>query len=302
MAADQRAGEPVAEVARPRPVTGLLDHLVATSLDEDYAQVSRRRAAEGSPLPARRRPRRLGLAVLLVFGVLVATAAVQTERNAEESASSRAALVDQVDAHKAVLADDRRQLLALRAAVGAAQRSDLRASRQGRALQDRIGRLGLLAGTVPTQGPGIRVVVDDAPHASSFQEQVQAADLQKLVNGLWLVGAEAVSVNGHRLTALTAIRDAASAITVGFKSLRRPYTVSAIGDRDTMAADLLDTAGGRAWVTLQSTFGLQFDVETEDSMVLPAARTPTLRFAQVSTRGPGAGAPAGSATTRRSSR
>ena len=33
-------------------------------------------------------------------------------------------------------------------------------------------------------------------------------DLQILVNGLWESGAEAISVNGHRLSTLTAIRGA----------------------------------------------------------------------------------------------
>ena len=39
-------------------------------------------------------------------------------------------------------------------------------------------------------------------------------DLQKLVNGLWAAGAEAISINGQRLTNLSAIREAGEAITV----------------------------------------------------------------------------------------
>ena len=95
-------------------------------------------------------------------------------------------------------------------------------------------------------------------------------DLQKLVNGLWLVGAEAISINGQRLTNLTAIREAGGAITVNFKSLGRPYTVSAIGNKNQMAARLLDTEGGRTWLALRTSFGLRFDVNSEDSMTLPA--------------------------------
>ena len=108
---------------------------------------------------------------------------------------------------------------------------------------------------------------------------MQAPDLQKLVNGLWQVGAEAISINGQRLTAVSPIRDAGSAITVNYRSLRRPYTLSVIGDRQSMEARLLDTAGGQAWRTLQS-IGLQFDTETEDTMVLPAAKAVTLRSAR----------------------
>ena len=69
-------------------------------------------------------------------------------------------------------------------------------------------------------------------------------------------------------------------MTVNYTSLRAPYTISAIGNPKTMGAALLDTAGGQAWVTLQSTFGLQFAVDTKDSMLLPAAKRVTLRVAR----------------------
>lgn len=266
---------------------GLLDYITATSLDQDYEHVSRRRAEGGGtgrrPRRPPGRPGRTALVVLLAFGLLVTTAGVQTARNADETASSRATLVAQATARKATLTRELREAASLRAQVSSAQARDLRASREGRAVQARLDRLGTLAGTRAVRGPGLRVVVDDAPDATGYQQQVQATDLVRLVNALWLIGAEAVTVNGHRLTSLTAIRDAASAVTVGFSSLRRPYVVSAVGNPDTMAADLLDSPGGQAWVTLQSTFGLQFHVDTEDSMLLPAATAPTLRSARPAT-------------------
>jgi len=278
MAGDERAGEPA------RVHVGLLDYITATSVDQDYEHVSRRRAEAGAGAGGRTRPTgrpgRAALVVLLAFGLLVTTAGVQTARNAEETASSRATLVGQATARKATLTRQLREAASLRAEVSSAQARDLRATREGRAVQARLDRLGTLAGTSAVRGPGVRVVVDDAPDATGYQQQVQAADLVRLVNALWQIGAEAITVNRHRLTSLSAIRDAASAITVGFSSLRRPYVVSAVGNPDTMAADLLDSPGGQAWVTLQSTFGLQFRVDTEDSMSLPAATAPTLRSAR----------------------
>ena len=50
-------------------------------------------------------------------------------------------------------------------------------------------------------------------------------DLQELVNGLWAAGAEAVSVDGQRLTARTAIRSAGEAVLVDFRPLSPPYVV-----------------------------------------------------------------------------
>lgn len=258
---------------------GLLDYLTATSLDEDYAAAARRRS-ERDPASPTGRPGRAALVVLAVFGLLVATAALRTSRGAEESATSRASLIKQVDEHKRQLANRRSTLRALRQEVARLQSRELAATGEGRAVDARLTRLGVLSGSTPTRGPGIQVVVDDAPGATSDRQRVQAPDLQKLVNGLWQSGAEAVAINGQRLTTLSAIRDAAEAVTVNYTSLRAPYTVSAIGNPKTMAAALLDTPGGQAWATLQSTFGLQFAVDTKDSMLLPAAKRVTLRVAR----------------------
>jgi uncharacterized protein YlxW (UPF0749 family) len=257
---------------------GLLDYITSTSLDEDYAHVSRRRAESGEATKGR--PGRAALVILLVFGLLVATAAVETSRTAAQSASSRSSLIEQANAHKATLASRLSQIRALRRQVNTLQARDLAASRQGRVLDQQLSTIGVLSGARPARGPGIQVTVDDAPGATSFKQKVQAPDLQKLVNGLWQVGAEAISINGQRLTSLSSIRDAGSAITVNYVSLRPPYTVSAIGNPKTIGARLLDTAGGQALLTLQSTFGLQFDVNTKDSMLLPAANRVTLRTAQ----------------------
>ena len=286
MAADARRSQrPTRPASDPPPqaVLGLLNYLTATSLDEDYAHVSQRRSTAGggpsSGRPANARPGVVALAALAVFGLLVTTAAVQTSRTADESASSRESLIKQVNARKKGLADRRAVVSDLRREIGTLRAGNLDATRRGRELKARLTRLGVVTGRGATHGPGISVVVDDAPGTPSVREQVQAPDLQKLVNGLWQVGAEAISVNGQRLTTLSSIRDAGEAITVNYVSLRRPYTVSAIGNPKLMGAELLDTAGGQTWVALQSTFGLQFDIDIKDDMVLPPARPVSLRSA-----------------------
>jgi uncharacterized protein YlxW (UPF0749 family) len=262
---------------------GLLNYLTATSLDEDYAHVSRTRP----PATGRRtRPGTVGLVVLAVFGALIATAAVQTSRTADESALSRASLVSQVNARRAGLAARQEQIAALEKDISTLSDSNLDATNQGRAIAARLDRLELPTGAVAATGPGIRVVVDDAPGATQDKQTVLDQDLQKLANALWLVGAEAMSINGQRLTNLTAIRQAGGAITVNLVSLRRPYTILAIGDRDQMAARLLETDGGRVWLTLRASFGMKFDVESEESMTVPAAHQLVLRHTREPERGP----------------
>ena len=271
--ADRHSGTVVSPP--PQTTMGLLDYLTAHSLDEDYAYAAR------AAIPRPRRKHVLGTVIALtLFGALATVAGVQTSRNADENAVSRESLVQQINARKAELADRRTQAAALTREVSTLDNVLLQTTAAGRMMQGKLDRLSVATGAVAVQGPGVKVTVDDAPNATSPQERVLDQDLQKLVNGLWQVGAEAVSINGQRLTSLSAIRDAAGSVTVNFRSLRAPYTISAVGNPKTMGAALLDTAGGQTWVTLQSTFGLQFAVDTKDSMLLPAAKRVTLRVAR----------------------
>lgn len=268
----------------------LLDYITATSMDADYAHVAERTAAEhpargggdqaGGPRP-RVRPGVAALVVIGVFGLLVGTAAVQTARNAGDTSQGKASLVAQIKKRSTQLDARRARIATLRDENQALQSLYLDTTSQGRALSSRLSSLGVMTGSAAVTGPGVQVVVDDAPGAVSDQQRVLDEDLQKLVNALWASGAEAISINGQRLTNLSAIRFAGSAITVNFVSLDRPYTVLAIGNPDTMPARFVDTEHGRDWLDLHAVAHLEFKMTTEQSMTLPAAPTRrlTLRHA-----------------------
>src|SRR3954467_2814290 len=178
----------------PQAVMGLLNYITETSLDEDYAQVSEQRRRSGEVTP-RRRPGTVGMAVLALFGVLVATAAVQTSRNADQSASSRASLVSQVNARADVLDRQRTTAQELQREITALGDAQLAATTEGRSLESRLNRPEALTGATAARGPGVRVVVDDAPGAKSPKFMVQAPDLQKLANRQWVAGADEYTVN-----------------------------------------------------------------------------------------------------------
>ncbi|MGZ6781831.1 MAG: DUF881 domain-containing protein [Nocardioidaceae bacterium] len=287
--AEQPARTPVrsasASPAAPPPqaVMGLLNYITATSLDEDYAHASKRKAAEGTA--KRLHPGWAGMLVLAVFGALIAVAAVQTSREAPSAARRKEVLVKQVNAGKAALTARRDHIARLQDAITNDQRAFLAASSTGRGLQTTLDRLGIQTGVDPVRGLGVRVVVDDQP--GNTQNIVLDKDLQSLVNGLWEVGAEAIAINGQRLTSLSAIRHAGNAITVDYRSLQRPYTVSAIGNPNTMAAKFLDTPDGQNWLGLQSSYGLRFSINNNNGepLTLPAARPSALRYAGVYRKG-----------------
>ncbi len=264
-----------AEQQQERISVGLIEYLSRRSLDEDYELVARTRPARRSSLLTT-----LGmLTTLAVFGILVFTAASQTTRNASSSDRDRATLIDQVKARRASVQNRNEQVSALRK-VNDQLDTDLLAGRQtGASVFKRVQRLSVLTGAGKVKGPGVRVVVDDAPNATSDRNKVLDADLQKLVNGLWEAGAEAISVNGQRVTNLSSIRQAGLAINLNYRPLTAPYTVLAIGNAKTLPSRFAETTHGATWFDLQQQVGLRFEMKADRSLVLPAADQLTLRYA-----------------------
>ena len=248
---------------------GLLNYITAHSLDEDYAHVHQLREQRG--LAESPRPGRSAVVVFALFGVLVATAAVQTARTAGIDESSHESLVAQVNAGRDVLERSRSTLSSLRREVVRAQRENDVTQRNTASARQLVNRLGARLGSVPVTGPGVKLVVDDAPDATSDQQIVLDSDLRDIVNGLWQAGAEAISINGYRLTTTSAIRVAGSLITVNYENVVPPYTVLAIGDPNRLPARFVESTTGTIWLNNKETFGLRFEMSNEDSLTLPAA-------------------------------
>jgi len=283
MAGPTASTSPPHERALPDQVTmGLLAYLTAHAVDEDYAEVAARRQA--APEPTSRRP--IGIAgalVLAIFAVLAVTAGVQTSQDSVSQERERRALIKQVKDRKAAVDTDRRAIAKLRTETSRLEAEQVRNSQASTGLLAQLNLLRLRSGTSPVRGPGVEIMVDDAKDAASERERVLDIDLQKIVNGLWRAGAEAISINGERLTNLTAIRHAGTAITVNFTSLDRPYRVLAVGNAKTLPSRFADTTGGQTWLDLQRQVGLRFRMRTQKTLRLPPADVPALRFAKTAT-------------------
>ena len=104
--------------------------------------------------------------------------------------------------------------------------------------------------------------------------------MQRVVNGLWASGAEAVSINGQRLTALSAIRAAGDAILVDNKPLVPPYTVLAVGDGQRLSTKFQNSADGLYLHALQGDYGIRTAISVEGDLRLPAAPSVIVRTAK----------------------
>lgn len=265
----------------PRPLPAhvtqpLLDRVVAQAVDQEYADVAARR--EG-PAENRRAARSVKVGVVLtVIGLLAGVAFALHARDAEVDETSRGVLIGRIE-------DERAALAAQQDRAGEAQADIVRLEQESAAVTERLTtaqaqrqRLGVLAGYVPTTGPGVRITVDDSPSGLP-EATVRDEDLALLVDGLWGAGAEAIAINGKRLTVLSAIRNSAAAINVNSRPLSPPYVVEAIGDELTLQSRLLSSSRGNEFFGLADQLGFAYDLENVSRLRLPAARPRTLRSA-----------------------
>lgn len=273
------------QLAGDRARTPLLELVTRESLDLDYQDVARRRATSGRA-PASG-PHRGAAVAIGVFGLLVGVAAVQNSRNADVEQANRDALIERIEARKDAVSGLRDRVSELRT-----QNDDLLArvvtlTGTGQDLERTRQDLALGAGFLAVQGPGLRVTVRDQAQGDP-DGLVRATDLRVLVNGLWEAGAEAVAINGRRLTALSAIVNADIAIQVNKGPLSPPYVVQAIGGPD-LEADFVETQSGTTFLALAEQFGFGVERDTVPSLLLPAA-PPTLQQLRYAER-PSAGGP-----------
>lgn len=268
----------------PAASTALLTEVMAHPLDPGYAAAARRRAA-GAGAPARAGRAATWIA-LLVIGALLAVAGVRAAAARPAADRGRQALLQRIDDGTAradelaaEVARAREETAALTARLGGAPAASADA---------RAAALAVAAAATAVTGPGLQVVLDDAPDEEASAQpatsgRVVDRDVQVVVNGLWLNGAEAVAVNGQRLSSLSSIRAAGEAVLVDYRPLTPPYTISAIGDPGALQSGLAASVAGRYLQVLRDNYGISAEVSTrsgDEALTLPAAPRLDLRFAR----------------------
>ncbi|MCW2948171.1 MAG: hypothetical protein JWR24_4888 [Actinoallomurus sp.] len=266
----------------------LADLLAGTGLEPGYKAAAVRRAASGDRRSRYGTGARL-FAATLVLGLLGAVAVAQVRRGEPVAERQRRALIAQIRQRTEETDGLQRQADELRGQTERLRQSALARSDAGRRAREELDRVAVAVAAVPVSGAAAVVTVDDAHGARGTAAQqdgrIYDQDLQELVNGLWAAGATAVAVNGQRMTATTAIRSAGDAILVDYRPLSPPYAVTAAGDPGTIENAFADSPAGRAFRTLKTTFGIRYDIRKEDSVRLPAAPAPRLRYARQETSG-----------------
>lgn len=268
----------------------LLTTMMERPLDPGYQEAAARRAAAGLP-PATSTRTVLVIVLAILTGFLFAVAAQSLRPKPTAAAALKKELVTRIEALQKHGSDQEAKVAVLGKQVRDFEALSLQQS-GGPDLTATIKTLEVQAGAVPLKGPGLTLTLDDAastetdanagtrPSGGFQQGRVTSGDLQIIVNGLWGAGAEAISINGHRLSSTAAIRFAGQAIVVDFRPLTRPYVITALGDSQGMQQLFEPSFAGLYLSQLTDQYKIRSVMAGSDSLTVPGDSAARLEVAQ----------------------
>jgi uncharacterized protein YlxW (UPF0749 family) len=232
-------------------------------------------------------------AICFIFGALVALqvrAIQQVNANQVLTAKSQKEAQRRADALAVKLAAGNRDLKAAQDKLHSLQTQlgqGVQLSKtQIATLNARIQELQALAGLTPVAGPGIRITLKDSPQAAATANGsaflpgiVHDFDILQVVNELRAAGAEAIAVNGIRITGYTPIRCVGPAILINGHPVPAPFVIEAIGDAKGLKS-AVEMANGVV-DNLRTQGGITVEIRTPDRIELSdAGSLPALKNAK----------------------
>ena len=128
--------------------------------------------------------------------------------------------------------------------------------------QDSLRQLQLITGSVAGIGRGVRLELRDP------MGEVDAFDLNQLVNELKSAGAEAVVVDGRRVQLRSSFAGSAGHLTMSGTALTTPIVIEAVGNQSDLVSSL--TMAGGVVPSLQARPGVVVGIEKRSQISVPA--------------------------------
>jgi uncharacterized protein YlxW (UPF0749 family) len=166
------------------------------------------------------------IVAVLLFGLGFGLA-IQVASNSDSGSALRGArqedlvrILDELDNRTQRLEDEKQGLEDQRTEL---ENSSDQAEEARKQTVEKEKQLGILAGTVAAQGPGITLTINDT------KGTVKADMLLDAIQELRAAGAEAIQVNGVRVVAGTYLSDSGSGVKVDGNKITQPYRFQVIG-------------------------------------------------------------------------
>lgn len=273
----------VSTARRPDASMLLLNEVMHTPVDPGYQETANRRRQGLEPKRRLSATIRVAVtAILLGFAATTATVALRAPQ--PDLAAARDVLEQEIKDRRDsndVISEDITDLN-----VEIEQIQNIALSDRYPSLLANLGMDAAATGAIAVEGPGLTVTLRDGAQpqddsVSDSSSRVQDYDIQVVVNSLWASGAEAISINGQRLTTRSAIRSAGDAILVDLVGLIGPYEIESIGDPATLPAYFTRSIGQQHLSILGSRYGIGTSVEQQEYLRLPSGQSMQLFYASV---------------------
>ncbi len=224
----------------------------------------------------------------LVAGVGFAVS-VRAARGTDLRTTNTGNLAGLVQAAEQDVHTQERAVAALQAQVSAAAAQAGSGNSAVARTQAAVAPLQQPAGLGAVYGPGMQVVLDDAPGpivgVDPNQLVVHQSDLQAVVNALWAGGAEAMSIAGQRVIATSAVRCVGNTLLLNGDVYSPPFRVVAIGPSTQMQKELDTSPAVQLFKQAAEFYGLGYTVENQTRVDLPAYAGPLgLTYARATSR------------------
>lgn len=137
-------------------------------------------------------------------------------------------------------------------------------------MKEQITSLSAMAGTTDLKGEGIVITLNDGSKVTDADLRsdslVHDSDLLTVVNELKAAGAEAISINGQRIIATSAIRCVGPVIQVNYQKVAAPFEIKAIGNAQYLESAMTIKNGV---VDLLKEYGVSVTISRQSDVQIP---------------------------------
>jgi len=212
--------------------------------------------------------------VFLIFGVIIAVqikSSINTRRNTASQTLTQEVLKEQ-------LLSEEQEIEELKAAIDhnlAIKNEFINyyiTREQDAKLAEDWEKIKLSTGLVDVKGPGITIVMDDAPARQPdipiTLQIIHDSYIKDILNELKKAGAQAISINGERIVPMSEQVCAGPTILINDNRYPVPYIIDAIGDPD----KLYECIETNSMVAFMREFKVRIDVKKSKEIIVPKFR------------------------------
>lgn len=137
----------------------------------------------------------------------------------------------------------------------------------------KIDNNNTILGLTKVTGKGVQIVLKDGEENKKAGSTLEASqtivhdvDILEIINVLRNAGAEAISINGHRIIATSPISCIGTVIKINDEKVGAPYVISAIGNPESLES-ALNIPGGI--ISILEKFGIKITKEKKEEIKIP---------------------------------